>query len=192
MNQCCQNKAGLVLKQCYSEERIALEVTRLAREISIAYKGQELLLIVVLKGALFFAADLMRQIELPLVMDFVRLSSYSGFCSTGTIVITKQPEIPVKDRQVLIVEDIIDTGLTLDFLLSWLKDKGAGEVRTCTLIDKKAQRKVKVAADFIGIDSDRGFLVGYGLDFDEHLREMRGIYEVIAKSPDGGVNDTPV
>ncbi len=166
------------LRLLYSAERISSEVERLASAISTDYEGEVLLLIVVLKGAIFFAADLARQIRCPILMDFVKLSSYKGMESTGTISITKDCEIPVAGRHVLVVEDIVDTGLTLTFLLARLRAEGPRSLKVCTLIDKKGHRKADVVPDYAGIVCEDGFLVGYGLDLDEQYRQLPAIYEV--------------
>lgn len=167
------------LRLLYSAERISAEVERLAAEISTDYKGETLLLVVVLKGAIFFAADLARQIRCSIVMDFVKLSSYKGTESTGTITISKDLEIAVAGRNVLVIEDIVDTGLTLTFLLARLRAEGPRSLKVCTLIDKKGHRKVDVVPDYAGIVCDEGFLVGYGLDLDEQYRQLPEIYEII-------------
>lgn len=176
------------MKLCllYSEERIAAAVEKLAQQISAAYAGQELLLVVVLKGAFIFAADLVRRLELPLAVDFVQLTSYRGMESTGRVVINKDVEADVTGRHVLVVEDIVDTGLTLAFLLETLRSRGPKSLRVCTLIDKRSRRSAEVAADFVGIGCEDGFLVGYGLDLDERSRELPAIYEVDQNQPSGG------
>lgn len=162
----------------YSEERIADEVGRLAREITLAYAGKELVLVVVLKGAVFFATDLARRIQVPLVLEFVKLSSYNGTTSTGSVTMNKDVEISLAGRNVLIVEDIIDTGLSLAFLREKLLARGPKSLRVCTLIDKRERRQVEIIPDFSGFQSQGGFLIGYGLDLDEKLRELPAIYEL--------------
>ncbi|WP_279342422.1 hypoxanthine phosphoribosyltransferase [Geotalea sp. SG265] len=162
----------------YSEEQITAEVRRLAWEITLAYRGEELVLVVVLKGAFFFAADLARRIQLPLVLEFVKLSSYSGTSSTGAVAMIKDVEMPLHDRHVLIVEDIVDTGLSLAFLREKLSAHKPKSLKICTLINKRERRQVEVTADFTGFESPGGFLVGYGLDLDEKLRELPAIYEL--------------
>ena len=162
----------------YSENRIAEEVERLAREIDLAYAGEELVLVVVLKGAVFFAADLARKIRVPLLLEFVKLTSYSGMNSTGTVILTKDVDGAITGKNVLIVEDIIDTGLSLSFLRESLEKKQPKTLRICTLIDKKERRQLEINADFVGIECPKGFLVGYGLDLDGKLRELPAIYEM--------------
>jgi hypoxanthine phosphoribosyltransferase len=177
---------GFDLRLAYSQERIAAEVARLAAEINAAYAGRELLIVVVMKGAFFFAADLMRALRIPVEMDFLSLSSYDGTRSTGKVTIKKDLEADVAGRDVLVVEDIIDTGLTLTFLMDLLRQRGAKSLALCTLINKKEHRQAEIAADYVGIPCAGGFLVGYGLDLDERLRELSAIYEVI-ENPLGGV-----
>lgn len=170
---------GTELHLVYSPDQIAASVGTLAQRIGHDYAGEEVVLVVVLKGALFFAADLARQIGLPLSMEFVKLKSYSGTSSTGTVVITKDLDGPIAGKHVLVVEDIVDTGLTLQFLLGYLNDQGARSVKICTLLDKSGRRQVEVAPDYVGISCENRFLVGYGLDFDERYRELPAIYELI-------------
>ena len=166
------------LRLVYSKEEITAAVRRVADEISRDYEGQELLLVVVLKGAFIFAADLARMLRLPVEIAFTRLASYSGIESTGRVKITMDVESVVAGRNILVVEDIIDTGITLDYLLRNLAERGAKSLKVCTLIDKRERRRIAVAADYAGIVCNGGFLVGYGLDLDENGRELEAIYEV--------------
>ncbi len=177
---------GLDLRILYSGERIASEVSRLAAEISAFYADKDLLVVVVLKGAFFFAADLLRALRIPVQVDFLSLSSYDGQLSTGNVTLKRDLATDVAGRDVLVVEDIIDTGLTLAFLTDLLRQRGVRSLRVCTLIDKKRHRAAEVTPDYLGISCDDGFLVGYGLDLDERLRELPAIYEVI-ENPLGGV-----
>jgi hypoxanthine phosphoribosyltransferase len=164
-------------------------VQRLADAISNDYAGQELLLVVVLKGAFFFAADLTRRLRLPLEIDFVKLASYSGRETTGKVKMIKDIETVIAGRNVLVVEDIIDTGITLDFLLRHLAGRGPKSLKVCTLIDKRQKRRSDVTAEYMGLSCNRGFLVGYGLDMDESFRELEAIYEVADSPSCGGLND---
>jgi len=177
------------LSLVYSKEEIAAAVRRVADEISRDYEGQELLLVVVLKGAFIFAADLARMLRLPVEIDFTRLASYSGIESTGRIKITMDVENVVAGRNILVVEDIIDTGITLDYLLRNLAGRGPKSLKVCTLIDKRERRRIAVAVDYAGIVCNGGFLVGYGLDLDENGRELEAIYEVADLPSSGGLND---
>src|SRR6185369_15835 len=140
--------------------------------------GREILIVVVLKGALFFAADLVRALRVPVQMDFVRLSSYAGTETTGEVLIKQDLGTDVAGRHVLVVEDIVDTGLTLTFLLNLLRQRGAESLSVCTLIDKKERRLAQLVPDYVGIACSGGFLVGYGLDLDERMRELSAIYHL--------------
>jgi hypoxanthine phosphoribosyltransferase len=177
------------LRMLYSKEEIAAAVMRVADEIRRDYAGQELLLVVVLKGAFIFAADLVRVLGLPLKIDFIELESYCGMETAGTVRITRDIGTDPAGKNILVVEDIIDTGVTLDFLLQYLADKGSGSIRVCTLIDKRERRRIAVSADYAGIVCKRGFLAGYGLDLDECYRELDAIYEVADLPSSGGLND---
>lgn len=177
---------GYNLRILYRREQIEAEVSRLANEISNAYAGKNLLIVIVLKGAFFFAADLLRALRIPVQMDFIKLSSYNGTRSTEKVQILHDLVSEVAGRDVLVVEDIVDTGLTLTFLIDLLRQRGAKSLGVCTLIDKQERRQAPVTPDYIGISCSGGFLVGYGLDLDERMRELSAIYEII-ENPIGGV-----
>ncbi len=177
---------GVQLLKVYSAEQIAAAVRRLADEISKDYAGEEVLLVVVLQGAFIFAADLVRQLRIPLQLDFVRLASYSGMESTGSIVVTKDVESAIDGRNVIVIEDIVDTGLTLAFMLERLHNRRPKSLKVCALVDKPSHRRVDVAPDYVGIVNSGGYLVGYGLDMDGKMRELPAIYEV-QTLPSGGV-----
>ncbi|NDY42556.1 hypoxanthine phosphoribosyltransferase [Dissulfurirhabdus thermomarina] len=167
------------LEELISPDRIRARVRELGDEISRDYEGRPLVVVGILKGAFIFMADLVRHIRGPLVVDFVRLASYgSGTRSTGEVHITKDIEVDVEDRDVLVVEDIVDTGTTLRYLEEVLKLHKPRSVRICCLIDKKERRETDVSVHYVGFDVPRGFLVGYGLDFDEHYRHLPGIYRL--------------
>ena len=180
------------LQLLYSENRISAEVQRLADEISADYSGQDLLLVVVLKGSFIFAADLARSIRCPLTLDFIRLSSYSGTNTTGEVFLVKDIETPLTGKNVLVVEDIVDTGLSLVFLLQHLRRREPKSIRVCALIDKQGRRQADVRADYTGMVCDDKFLVGYGLDLDERCRELPAIYEIVKNVSCGGLNDCPM
>ena len=134
---------------------------------------------VVTFGHIVFLADLARRLEIPVQIDFVRLASYGQNAnSSGSVEITKDIELPVEGRHVLVVEDIIDTGLTLAWYLDYLKKQQPASVKTCAMIDKKERREADVPLDYVGISVQSGFLVGYGLDFAEKHRNLPAIYEV--------------
>lgn len=167
------------LKLIISPEEIQERIKQLGEEITRDYENKELIVIGILKGAFIFMADLVRKIDLPIKMDFVRLQSYGSKTeSSGQISITKDVELSLKNRDVLVVEDIIDTGYTLKYLKNMLKLHETASVKICCLIDKKERRRVDIDADYIGFEVASGFLVGYGLDFDEQYRHLPGIYHL--------------
>ena len=167
------------LKLLYSRDAIAKEVERLAYEISEDFRDEEVLIVGVLKGSFLFVADLIRAITIPAAIDFVRLASYgSETQSSGIVEIRKDLEMPLKNKNVIIVEDIIDSGYTLQSLYHRLLERNPASIRICTLIDKKARREVDIEADYVGITMEDGFIVGYGLDYDERYRNLADIYLV--------------
>lgn len=167
------------MKVLFSRERIAEEIKRLGQEISGDYAGREIMLIGVLKGSFLFIADLIREIEVPSVVDFVRLASYgSDTQSSGIIEFRKELEMPIRDRDVIIIEDIVDSGFTLECLYNKLLLQQPRSLKICTLIDKRARREVEIDADYVGMTMDDGFIIGYGLDYDEKYRNLPDIYVV--------------
>jgi len=176
------------LKEIYSEERIAREVQRLAREISADYEGRELYVLVILKGAFIFAADLLRKITVPVTVDFLEISSYCGMDSTGKAKMVKDTDLSMQGKDVLIVEDIVDQGLCLSLLLQDLGQRGSASLKVCTLIDNRKRRSRPIEPDYVGIRDVCGFLVGYGLDMDQRYRELPALYEVV---PSDKSDDTP-
>jgi hypoxanthine phosphoribosyltransferase len=167
------------LNPLFSKERIASIVQGLADQISRDYSGRELVLVCILKGAFMFLADLVRYLKIPVKIDFVRLASYgSGMKSSGNIEITKDIELPIEGKDVIIVEDIIDSGYTLQFLKDRIALSAPRSVKVCALLDKKARREVAMEADYLGIDVDDVFIVGYGIDFNENYRYLPEIHYV--------------
>ncbi|MFH1076707.1 MAG: hypoxanthine phosphoribosyltransferase [Pseudomonadota bacterium] len=167
------------LNTVISEQDIQEKVKSLADKISSDYNGKNLVLVGVLKGAFMFFADLVRQLSIPLTIDFVRLASYGGDTkSSGQIKITKDIEFDIKGLDVLIVEDIVDSGLTLSFLVEHLMRFQPGSVKICALIDKKERREKDIIVDYSGFFLKKGFLVGYGLDFNEEYRGLPEISEL--------------
>jgi hypoxanthine phosphoribosyltransferase len=167
------------LQKLLSEKQIQAKVSRLARQLSRDYAGKEVLLVGVLKGAFIFMADLARRMTVPVKMDFVRLASYgSETRSSGKIRLTKDLEMPVRGRDVLVVEDIIDTGISLHSLYRRLRARGPKSLRVVALLDKPKRREVNFQADYLGFRIDNHFVVGYGLDCAEEYRNLRGIYIV--------------
>jgi len=164
------------LTQLFSAEEIAARVKELAGKIDKDYDGREILMIAVLKGSFLFIADLVRAVKSPTVIDFVRLASYgSATQSSGIIEVRKDLEMSIKDKHVLIVEDIVDSGQTLESLRNMLLNRQPASLRICTLIDKQAHRVTNVPVDYIGFSMDDGFIVGYGLDYDERYRDLPDI-----------------
>jgi len=167
-------------REIYSEERIEREVRRLAREISADYQGREILVLVILKGAFIFAADLLRKLTVPVSVDFLEISSYCGMDSTGKAKMVKDVSQSIEGRDVLIVEDIIDQGLCLSVLLEDLRRRNPASLKVCTLIDNRKRRFHPLEPDYVGIRDICGFLVGYGLDMDQRYRELPALYEVVS------------
>ncbi len=165
---------------CISRKEIQDRVLTLAKRISSDYEGEEPVLIGILNGAVFFFADLMRAIRIPTKMDFVRVASYgSEMKSSGSIKMTKDVEIPIAGKPVILVEDIVDSGLTLTYLTEKFKKRGASSLKICALIDKLERKEKEVFVDYCGFQIQEGFLVGYGLDCNEEYRYLPEIYRLI-------------
>ena len=154
-------------------------VVQVADRISSDYQDHELILIGVLKGAYIFLSDLVRQISIPVQVDFIGVSSYgSGTSPSGGIRLTKDIEIDVTNKNVLVIEDIVDTGLTLTYIVDYLKSFSPKTVKVCTLIDKRERRRSKIKIDYACHRVGEGFLVGYGLDYSEDYRDLPEIYRL--------------
>jgi len=163
----------------FSKEEIAETVARLAQEISADYADKSLVLIGVLKGAFVFLADLVRHLTIPAQIEFIRIASYgSKKESSGEIIVTKEVETPLEGKDVLVIEDIVDTGLSLQFLIDHLRSKNPASVKVCALVDKRSRREVAVQVDYTGLTMDDGFIVGYGIDFNEQYRALPEIFVV--------------
>ncbi|MDD3312298.1 hypoxanthine phosphoribosyltransferase [Pseudodesulfovibrio sp.] len=167
-----------------SAEQIAERVAELGREITASYSGGEpLVCICVLKGAFLFYADVIRRIDREIEVDFVRLASYGSGTTRGEdLVFSKDLEIAIEGKDVLVVEDIVDSGHSMDFLLHVLRRRGPKSLKICALIDKHERRERDITVDFAGFklsdDALVGFLVGYGMDYAERYRELDGLYEL--------------
>jgi hypoxanthine phosphoribosyltransferase len=157
------------------EDRIQARIRELGAQISADFAGRQLTLVSVLKGALPFMADLMRSINLPLRIDLMEVSSYGGTSteSSGLVRILKDLSASIEGEDVLICEDIIDTGLTLNYLIRYLSGKKPASLRICTLLDKPARRLVEIPVDYTGFSIPDQFVVGYGLDYNELYRNLR-------------------
>ncbi len=167
-----------------SREKINKRVIELGRIISKDYQGKKLVLVGVLNGAFVFMADLARSIDLEVEIDFIRVASYGhNSTSSGRITLSKDTELDLSGRDVLLVEDIIDTGRTIAFLKDYFGRQKANSVKICTLIDKTERREVEVKADYGGFVVSEGFLVGYGLDFAGQYRQLPEIYHL--ENPQG-------
>ncbi|MDD2446913.1 MAG: hypoxanthine phosphoribosyltransferase [Tissierellia bacterium] len=156
-----------------SEDEIHKRIKELGNEITNDYKGKDLVVIGILKGAVIFMSELVKNIDLPITMDFMSVSSYGkSSISTGEVRIIKDLDFSVEGKDLLIVEDIIDTGLTLNYLSELLEKRGANRVRICTLLDKPERRTVGVRVDYLGFEVPDEFVVGYGLDYAELYRNF--------------------
>jgi hypoxanthine phosphoribosyltransferase len=176
-----QEKAQENLRLVLSKDKILQKIKELAEKIDKDYNEEPLILIGTLKGAFIFLADLVRHLKNPNVqIDFVRVKSYGmSDTSSGKVEITKEFEISLEGKNVILVEDIVDTGITLEFLYNYIKSFNPKTLKICALIDKKERRKVEVPIDYVGFEIEKGFLVGYGLDFAEKFRHLPDIKEVI-------------
>lgn len=157
----------------FTERQIAVMVERIGKEISRDYKDKNLLLVSVLKGSVVFMADLMRSVDIPARIDFMATSSYgSGAKTSGVVKIIKDLDIELAGYDMVIVEDILDSGKTLSYLLEIIKSRNPKSIRLCTLFDKPDRREVDVKADYVGSEIPDEFIVGYGLDYDEKYRNL--------------------
>jgi hypoxanthine phosphoribosyltransferase len=158
------------------QDKIRQTVARLAGEIRRDYQGKQPLLIGILKGSFVFMADLVRELGLPVEVEFVKLSSYgSGTETSGKVKVVQGLKTPIKGRDVLVVEDIVDTGLTVSFLMNYLRKKKPASLRLCALTDKPARHEVPVTIDYLGFTVPDNFIVGYGIDWNEKFRYLRDI-----------------
>ena len=164
----------------FSEKEIDERIRELAAQLSRDYEGKEITIICILKGATFFACELAKRLEVPARIEFMRCSSYGDETeSSREVKILLDLDNPIKDKDVLVVEDIIDTGRTMKTLLEVLKNRGASSVKLCALLDKPDRREVEVHADYIGFTIPDKFVVGYGLDYAQKYRTLPYIGEVI-------------
>lgn len=164
------------LKQLFPAEEIHLAVNRLAAEIKKDYADKRPLLIGILKGSFIFLADLIRALKTPVEIDFIRAASYDGKASSGNVRITKDIDANIENRDILVVEDIVDTGLTLDIILKHLMARKPASLKLCALVDKPHRRQLPIKIDYLGFHAKENFLVGYGLDYNEKYRYLPGLY----------------
>ena len=162
-----------ILRVLYSEEELEAKCAELGAQISKDYEGKNLLLVSMLKGAVVFMTDLMRHITVPCSIDFMVVSSYgSGVKTSGVVKIVKDLDADLAGKDLLIVEDILDTGMTLHYLKQLLQDRNPNSIRIATLLDKPERRRAAVRADYVGYQVPDEFVVGYGLDYDEKYRNL--------------------
>ena len=157
----------------FTRQQIDERVAEMGRQISADFAGTELIALCVLKGAVFFCADLVRNIAQDVALDFIQVSSYGNQkYSSGVVTILKEPQLDMHGKSVLIVEDIIDSGLSMREVFRYIESRGAATVKTATFLDKPAARKVPFNADYVGFSIDPMFVIGYGLDFAEKYRNI--------------------
>jgi hypoxanthine phosphoribosyltransferase len=167
------------LKVLFDEKEILSVVKRLGQEISRDFGEEEVIAISILKGAFMFTADLVREITCPIKVDFMRATSYgSGTSTSGNVTLTKDLEIDIADRNVIIIEDIIDSGLTLVSIRDLLLSRKPKSLKICALVDKRARREVDIEGDYVGFTMNDGFIVGYGVDYAEMYRNLPAIFVV--------------
>lgn len=163
-------------KEILRAEQIQERVKELGKQIASDYTGKKLVILGVLNGAFIFTADLCRAIDLELEVDFIRVASYGDAThSSGTIRLSKPSELDLTGKEVLLVEDIVDTGHTMAWLINHFSEIGAESVKICALIDKSERREVEIDVDYVGFEIEKGFLVGYGLDYSEIHRNLPNI-----------------
>jgi hypoxanthine phosphoribosyltransferase len=156
-----------------TREQIDRRVAEMAGEISAEFAGSELIALCVLKGAVFFCADLVRQMTLDVALDFIQISSYGNQkYSSGVVTILKEPQMDMRGKSVLIVEDIIDSGLSIREVTNYIESRGAARVKTASFLDKPKSRKVAFTPDYVGFSIEPQFVIGYGLDFAEKYRNI--------------------
>ncbi len=166
-------KKKVLIDELTLQERI----TQLAKEITKDYKGKELTLICILKGSIFFFTDLARRINLDTRLEFIRVSSYEGEKSTGKIKLKVNLDEPITNKDVIVIEDIIDTGKTLSYLMKYLSKQKPNSLKLCTLLDKPEGRQVDdIIVDYVGFTIPNRFVIGYGLDLDEQYRNLPAVY----------------
>jgi hypoxanthine phosphoribosyltransferase len=161
------------IEEMLSEEKVTARIREIGAQISSDYAGEKVHLICILKGASFFACELAKRITVPVTIDFMSVSSYGGSTkSTGVVKIVKDLDEPIENEHVIVVEDIVDTGRTLSYLMDMLKDRGPKDVKLCALLDKPERRVCSINADYTGFRVPDEFVVGYGLDYDQKYRNL--------------------
>nr|WP_307774553.1 hypoxanthine phosphoribosyltransferase [uncultured Cetobacterium sp.] len=170
------------IEKMISEEELQKRIKEVAKEIEKDYQGKNLICVGLLKGSIMFMADLLKNVELDLAMDFMKVSSYHGGTdSTGVVKILKDVDEDLTGKDVLIIEDIIDTGLTLESVKKFLLSKQPNSLKVCSLLDKPSRRKVEMVGEYIGFEIPDEFVIGYGLDYNELYRNLPYIGKVVKK-----------
>ena len=169
------------IESLIDRQKVENRIKELAKEIEKDYAGEEVVCVGLLKGSVIFLSDLVKEIETPVIIDFMNVSSYgSETVSSGDVKILKDTDLDLRGKNVLIVEDIIDTGLTLEYVIDYFKKvKGVKTIKTCTLLSKPDRRRVQVDVDYIGFEVPDKFIIGYGLDYDQKYRNLPYIAVVI-------------
>lgn len=157
------------------ESQIQARIAELGAQISADYEGQAVVLVGVLKGSFMFMADLCRQITVPVRLDFIGTKSYEGTTTTGQVQLTKDLDRAIEDEHVVIVEDIIDTGLTLSYLKHLFAQRGPASLKVAAFLDKPSRRRVQVEGDYVGFTIEDRFVIGYGLDYDQRYRNLKDV-----------------
>ena len=160
----------------YTASQIEREVANLAARLSKDYRGREVVALIVLKGGLHFGSDLLRNLTIPVAVDFIRAKSYEGAASTGSVEFLIPPSLSLNGKHVIIIEDILDTGLTAHAILDRVNSENPASVAICALFDKPECRQVDLNGDYVGFQLDRQFVVGYGMDYQEQYRELPDVY----------------
>lgn len=171
--------SNILIEKLIAEEEIARRIKEIGQQISSDYKDKEILLICVLKGGVMFMTELSKHINIPVDMDFMSVSSYGNeMTSSGVVKVIKDLDEPIKDKHIIIVEDIIDSGRTLSYLKQILEGRQPKSIKICTLLDKPQTRKVEVNVDYVGFNIPDEFVVGYGLDYQQKYRNLPYIAKV--------------
>jgi len=165
--------ADVVGSVLFTREQIERRAKEIGQQIAEDYKGQKVILVGILRGAVMWMSDVMKNVDLDMTIDFMAVSSYgSSKKSSGIVKINKDLDTNIEDQNVIIVEDIVDSGITLNYLVGYLQSRGAKSIRICSLLNKQCNRKVDLHADYIGFEVENLFIVGYGLDYDQRYRNL--------------------
>lgn len=165
-----ENTIGTVM---ITQEEILRKAEELGRQITEDFQGQEIVMVGILRGAVLWMADLMKNVDLDMTIDFMAVSSYgSSKKSSGIVKINKDLDTNIEDQNVIIVEDIVDSGITLNYLVGYFESRGAKSIKICSLLNKQCNRKVDLSATYVGFEVDDLFIIGYGLDYDQRYRNL--------------------